>query len=358
MAALSVYRRVGAERFPSTCWIKLQLFFFFFFLKFRLWSNVPWLTRICVQRGQRNTRLWMGPYGRMRFHRETLSASRCFKTPEPWPWSGLPLRVKNPLRVCLSHCGGGGAAAGGGCCCCFAPSVCQSVKWLWCGGISRSSPLTLPHPLITHPSIYLSPHPSIHPFLHVSPTGFQMFVSSLSPSTSLPLSLSLPLLPSFPPPPSALVATETADSGRVGGCLRALAALPHAVLSQYISASVLLLWPRYADSSGGSVRCYTIVSTAQRLFVLFPQRTCSLFRVALPFMFSWYERGESLHCPLTNHKGCREIIFTGLPAEFDVISDSDVCSLSVGLILRDFKPIFCLNIYDTWVGVTPRWLIM
>lgn len=91
----------------------------------------------------------------------------------------------------------------------------------------------------------------------------------------------------LPPPLSALVATETADSGRVGGCLRALAALPHAVLSQYISASVLLLWPWYADSSGGSVRCYTIVSATQRLFVQFPQRTCSVFRVALPFMFSY-----------------------------------------------------------------------
>lgn len=92
----------------------------------------------------------------------------------------------------------------------------------------------------------------------------------------------------LPPPLSTLVATETADSGRVGGCLRALAALPHAVLSQYISASVLLLWPWYADSSGGSVRCYTIVLTTQRLFVLFPQRMCLVFRIALPFMFSFF----------------------------------------------------------------------
>ena len=57
-----------------------------------------------------------------------------------------------------------------------------------------------------------------------------MFVSSLSPQH-------------LPPPPSALVATETADSGRVGGRLRALAALPHAVLSQYILASALLYGP-------------------------------------------------------------------------------------------------------------------
>lgn len=97
----------------------------------------------------------------------------------------------------------------------------------------------------------------------------------------------------LPPPLSALVATETADSGRVGGCLRALAALPHAALSQYISASVLLLWPWYADSSGGSVRCYTIVSATQSLFVRLPQRTCSEFRVALPFMFGFYSNNGS-----------------------------------------------------------------
>lgn len=68
----------------------------------------------------------------------------------------------------------------------------------------------------------------------------------------------------LPPPLSTLVATETADSGRVGGCLRALAALPHAVLSQYISASVLPWWSWYADSSGGWV---TNFPTTQRLFI-------------------------------------------------------------------------------------------
>lgn len=123
------------------------------------------------------------------------------------------------------------------------------------------------------------PHLSIYPFMFLPP-GF---------SNVCLFTFTKHILPPAPTPhPSALVATETADSGRVGGCLRALAALPHAVLSQYISASVLLLWPWYADSSGGSVRCYTIVSTTQRLFVHFPQRTCLVFRVASPFMFSFF----------------------------------------------------------------------
>ncbi len=134
---------------------------------------------ICVQRGQRNTRLWIGPYGWMRFHRETLSVLRWFKPLSHdrdlgchWEWK-IPL-VFVSLAVDAAVV-------------CLQLSICQ---WLWCSGISPSSPLTLPHPFITHPSIYLLPplpsiHPSIHPFLHVSPTGFQMFVSSLSPSTSL-----------------------------------------------------------------------------------------------------------------------------------------------------------------------------
>ena len=109
------------------------------------------------------------------------------------------------------------------------------------------------------------------------------------------------------PPPPDLVATETADSGRVGGCLRALAALPHAVLSQYISASVLLLWPWYADSSGGSVRCYTIVSGTQRLFVPFPQRTWWVFRVVLPFTSVFPQMTEQTEEKrLTNHR-CWEV---------------------------------------------------
>lgn len=68
---------------------------------------------------------------------------------------------------------------------CLWLSICHG---LWCWGIGPSSLLTLPHPFITHASIYLSP-PSIHPpipFLHVSPTGFEMFVSSLSLSTPPP----------------------------------------------------------------------------------------------------------------------------------------------------------------------------
>lgn len=180
---------------------------------------------------------------------------------------------------------------------CLWLSICHG---LWCWGIGPGSLLTLPHPFITHASIYLSP-PSIHPpipFLHVSPTGFEMFVSSLSLST---------------PPPPALVATETADSGRVGGCLRALAALPHAVLSQYISASVLLLWPWYADSSGGSVRCYTIVSGTQRLFVPFPQRTCWVFRVVLPFTSVFPQMTEQTEEKrLTNHRDWEVFLYNVL----------------------------------------------
>lgn len=138
------------------------------------------------------------------------------------------------------------------------PSICHRVK---CWGISSSSPLTLPHPFITHLFCISIIHPSIHP-------RSQMFVSSLSPRIT-------------PPPPPSLVATETADSGRVGGCLRAHAALPHAVLSQDISASVLLLWPWHADSSGGWV---TNLSATQRLFVRCPRRMWLGFKFMLSFI--------------------------------------------------------------------------
>lgn len=177
----------------------------------------------------------MAPHGWMRFHRGTLSAYRWLKPPEPWMWSMLPWTVKkNPLSVCLSLL-----------MLLLTATDRQSVRPGRCWGIGPSSPLTLPQPFIADPSTY----PTIH--LSVPPTGFNCL--SLFTFTE-----------HLPPPPSVLVATETADSGRVGGCLRALAAMPHAVLSQYISASVLLLWPWYADSSGGSV---TILSTTQRLFV-------------------------------------------------------------------------------------------
>lgn len=207
-------------------------------------------------------------------------------------------KKKNPLGVFVSLTVGAAVV-------CLWLSICHG---LWCWGIGPGSLLTLPHPLY-HPSFSISAplpiHPSIHlpiPSLHVSPTGFQMFVSSLSPSTSLHHHHHHP-----PPPPSAVVATETADSGRVGGCLRALAALPHAVLSQYISASVLLLWPWYADSSGGSVRCYTIVSGTQRLFVPFPQRTCWVFRVVLPFTSVFPQMtAQTEEKRLTNHR-CWEV---------------------------------------------------
>lgn len=115
---------------------------------------------------------------------------------------------KKKFPQCLSLCG-----------CCYLPlTVNLSVTVR----MSPSSPLT-PPPFITIPQ-YI--HPSIHPFSQWA-SNVCLFTFSEH----------------LPPPPSALVATETADSGRVGGCLRALAALPHAVLSQYISASVLLLWP-------------------------------------------------------------------------------------------------------------------
>lgn len=121
--------------------------------------------------------------------------------------------------------------------------------------------LHLCHPSIIYPSF----HPSVHPPIHALKCLSLHFHRA-----SLP-----------PPPPSALVATETADSGRVGGCLRAHAALPHAVLSQDISASVLLLWPWYADSSGGWV---TNLSATQRLFVRSPRRMPSGLKVTLLFI--------------------------------------------------------------------------
>lgn len=210
---------------------------------------------ICVQRGQRNTRLWMAPHGWMRFHRGTLSVYRWFKPLSHdrdlcchWEWKKKP-------SVFVSHCG---------CCCCLPLTVNLSVTVM----LRNQPQLPIdPATSLDHPSLNISNQPSIHPFSQrASNVCLFTFTEHL------------------PPPPSALVATETADSGRVGGCLRALAALPHAVLSQYISASVLLLWPWYADSSGGSV---TILSTTQRLFVQFLQRTCTVFRVALSFVFSF-----------------------------------------------------------------------
>lgn len=226
--------------------------------------------------GQRITRLWIGPYGRMRFHRETLSGLRWFKPLSHDRDLGCHLRIKKKIPcVCLSHCG---------CCCCLHLTVNLSPTVM----LRNQPQLPIdPATSLYHPYLNIvSVHPSTHPFMFLPP-GFKCL--------SLHFHRAPPSTPLF-----ALVATETADSGRVGGCLRALAALPHVVLSQYISASVLLLWPPYADSSGGSVRCYTIISATQRLFVSFPQRTCSVFRAALPFMFSWCKPREPLHCPLTN----------------------------------------------------------
>lgn len=177
----------------------------------------------------------MAPHGWMRFHRGTLSAYRWFKPPEPWMWSMLPWTVKKIPLVFVSHCG---------CCCCWLP---LTVNLSGQGDAEESAPA--PYWPCRSP---LSPIPQ---YIRPSICPFPRRVSTVCLFT---------FTEHLPPPPSVLVATETADSGRVGGCLRALAAMPHAVLSQYISASVLLLWPWYADSSGGSV---TILSTTQRLFV-------------------------------------------------------------------------------------------
>lgn len=127
---------------------------------------------IWVQRGESSTRLWMGPYGWMRFHRETLSASRCFKPLSHdrdlrchWEWRKSP--------QCLSHCG---------CCCCLPLTDNLSLTVML-----RNQPQlpTDPAASLYRPSFNISVPPSIHPFLHAPPSGFQMFVSSLSPSTSL-----------------------------------------------------------------------------------------------------------------------------------------------------------------------------
>lgn len=168
------------------------------------------------------------------------------------------------------------SASRSGCCCCLPLTVNLSLTVM-----PRNQPQLPIDPATSlyHPCFNISV-PHIHPSIYEAlPSCFSHWASNVCLFT---------FTEHLPPPPSALVATETADSGRVGGCLRALAALPHAALSQYISASVLLLWPQYADSSGGSVRCYTIVSTAQRLFVQVPLRTRLVFRVVLPFMFSFF----------------------------------------------------------------------
>lgn len=107
----------------------------------------------------------------------------------------------------------------------------QSVKpWRCRGARVPIDPST--QPFIAHPSIYPAVHLSA--LLPPPPPTPLAGLNCLSPFT---------FSEHLPPPPSVLVATETADSGRVGGCLRALAAVPHAALSQYISASALLLWP-------------------------------------------------------------------------------------------------------------------
>lgn len=189
----------------------------------------------------------------MRFHRGTLSEAGL----NPWAMTVISAArecEKIPSVVAVV---------------CLSPSICHRLK---CWGISSNSPLTPPHPFITPFSLYISAfhpsstHPSIHPPIHALKC-LSLHFHRASPST--------------PPPPSALVATETADSGRVGGCLRAHAALPHAVLSQDISASVLLLWPWYADSSGGWA---TNLLATQRLFVCSPRRMPSGLNVTLLFI--------------------------------------------------------------------------
>lgn len=150
--------------------------------------NLPQFTASLRTERKEKYEAWTGPYGRIRFHRETLSLSRWFGPLSHDRDLGCHWAGKKPLCVCLPRCG----------CCCLFASDCQSVSRVWSRGISGGSPLTLPHPFITHRSIDLSPsslHPSFHLSLHVSPNGLQMFVSSLSRER---LSPSLP--PSLPPP--------------------------------------------------------------------------------------------------------------------------------------------------------------
>lgn len=126
-------------------------------------------------------------------------------------------KKKNPLSVCLSLW----------MLLLLTAADRQSVK---ARATPRSPAPRLPIDPLPRPFIGQSLNISGRPSVRFPPAG----LNCLSPFTSSE---------HLPPPPSALVATETADSGRVGGCLRALAAVPHAALSQYISASALLLWP-------------------------------------------------------------------------------------------------------------------
>lgn len=195
-----------------------------------LWSHL-----ICEEKGQRGAELRKAPYGWMRFHRGTLSVSGL----NPWAVTVISAATESgkkfPQLLPLSA------------------SDRQSVT-KWNAEESAPAPHWPCHILSSRILLYLTitNHPSpIHP----------------SPLSNVCL---FTFTEHHPPPLHlALVATETADSGRVGGCLRAHAALPHAVLSQDISASVLLLWPWHADSSGGWV---TYLSATQRLFVRCPRR--------------------------------------------------------------------------------------
>lgn len=67
------------------------------------------------------------------------------------------------------------------CCCCLPPTVNLSPTVM----LRNQPQLPIdPATSLYHPSLNICV-PSIHPSLHASPTRFQMFVSSLSPSTSL-----------------------------------------------------------------------------------------------------------------------------------------------------------------------------
>lgn len=254
---------LGCSRTNSTtCWIN----FTFSPPSCGKTQNLLWSHLVCEGKGQRGAKLRRAPYGWMRFHRGTLSVAGL----NPWAVTVISAAAESekkfPQLLPLSA------------------SDRQSVTE-WNAEESAPAPHWPCHILSSH--VFLSLH---HP-------------SSIHPSALSDVCL-YTFTEHHPPPRPAPVATVTADSGRVGGCLSAHAALPHAVLSQDISASVLLLWPCHADSSGGWV---TNLSATQRLFVCCSWRIqsglqfmllfiCFPLQFALVWFFLSWKRDGSYFC--------------------------------------------------------------
>lgn len=117
-------------------------------------------SNLCVYVKRRTGSLWIGAYGWMRIHRETLSVVWA-----PWAmtviWAAIDSE-KSPLCLSVSL---------------WMLLVCPPTVNLSLTVMSKesdpSSPLTLPLPVITHPIIYTSIHLSIPPSL--LPPGFKCF---------------------------------------------------------------------------------------------------------------------------------------------------------------------------------------